>query len=467
MRVYLAEKPSQANDIANVLGIRSRGQGFIEVTGGDKVTFARGHFYELQEPGEHNPAWGTHWAWSQLPMIPEEFKLKAVDGVGAQLKVIKALLKEADTCVIATDAGREGELIAREILEQSRFKGKILRFWTSTLTPTDIAHALKNLRDGASTYPLFEAARARRNSDFVHGNTLTRAATLAAMHRGDYYPVGRVQTPTLALVVRRSEAIKAFLVNGYYELEARVKTQSGKELVMHHAPEGADRITSKELAEQLVSRAQGGVGPLKVENASSKESPPLPYSLPQLQKEANAAFRFGAKQTLKIAQSLYEKKVISYPRTDCQHLGDSQKADIAPILAALAKRYASAASGEAQLQDPLVHEFAPALEKLRAMGVTLRDSVFNSARLTDHHGCIPTTITLPLEGDELKLYAFIVQRFLRCVAPDMLFDQTRVTMDANGVPFKATGRVITSPGFTSIKIVHGKGGDDDSSKSND
>jgi DNA topoisomerase III len=442
MRLFLAEKPSQANDIANVLGVKRRGDGFIEVTGGDKVTFARGHFYELAEPQEYQDSWGGYWRWEQLPMLPDKFKMKPVRGAGAQLKVIKDLLKAADTCVIATDAGREGELIAREILEEAKFKGKVLRFWTSSLTPKDIAAKLKTLLDGSETYPLFEAATARRNSDWAHGLNITRAATLASQHRGDYYPVGRVQTPTLAMVVRRNEAIKNFKPVTYYELEAVVRTAKGAEFKMLHAPDEEKRITEKSVAEQLVNKAQRHQGPIRVENASGKESPPLPYSMPQLQKDANRAFKFSPKKTLELAQKLYEKKAATYPRTDCQYLAASQKDDVPEILSRLRALF----SGD--------------VSKLQTMGVTLRDSTFNDAKLTDHHGIIPTSLNVSLEGEELQLFTLIAQRFLRTLAPDCLFNQTKLSLDANGVLFKASGRAVTSPGWTGIKLLSSETEDD-------
>lgn len=432
--VYLAEKPSQASDIATVLGIKRRGDGFIEVTGGDVVTFARGHLLELAEPQAYKEEWGGRWAWSQLPLAPTEWKYTVNRKTSGQLKTIKELLKDASRVVIATDAGREGELIARLILEHCRFKGQVDRFWTSSLTPHDIKLALGKLLPGAAKVPLFEAARARQHLDWAYGLSLTRAATLAADVRGNYFAVGRVQTPTLALVVRRFLEIQGFEAKPYFELEATVRTKAGKEFKMWHAPDEEHRIRDKAVADALAAKAKGANAPLSVHQESAKESPPLPFSLPKLQVEADRVLGFAGARTLEVAQKLYELKATTYPRTDCQHLAESQKDDVPGIL------------------RNLEGHFAAEVGTVKARGTVLRNSTFDDSKLTDHHGIIPTDLSVPLSGDEAKLFRLIAQRFLQTISPDCLFDKTTVKLDANGVPLKATGRVVTDPGWQAIKL---------------
>ena len=365
-------------------------------------------------------------------MIPDTWLYKPEKRTSAQLKVIKTLLKDASRVVIATDAGREGELIAREILTYCKYKGRVERFWTSTLTPDDIRKALHALKPGSETEPLYEAALARQHADFMHGLSGTRAVTLAAGD-GQLYTLGRVQTPTLALVVKRHTAIAMFESKTYYELVAKVTTKSGKVITMTHAPDQEHRILSRASAEALAGKVQGFTGPLKVVKEKGKEAPPLPYSLPALQKDADRVLGLSAKNTLKVAQALYEKKIISYPRTDCRHLAASQKPEISGILDSVAKL------------------FSAEVGKLRGMGVVLRDSTFDDSKLSDHHGIVPTTLSGHLEGVELQLYSLVALRFIETLAPDCLFETTKVTLDANGVLFKASGKIIGSAGWKEIR----------------
>lgn len=433
--VLIAEKPSQARDIAKVIGVKSTHEGYVTLVNGWKVTHAVGHLLELAEPQEYNEAWGGRWSWDQLPMVPPAFKRVPVKDRAKQLRIIKSLLADADTCIIATDAGREGELIGREILEHAKFKGKVLRFWTSALTPADIKKALDNLKPGSETYPLYEAAEARSHSDWLLGIPGTRGASLAARVRGDYFPLGRVKTPTLALLVRRQEAIDKFGAKKYYEIEARVRTAKGAEFKMMHSPAEDARITDKKKAQELLEQASKASAPLRVTKTKESEGAPLPYSLPQLQKEANRMFGFSAKRTLELAQILYEqKKVLSYPRTDCSYLSTTQIPEVESTL------------------DAVAALFPDKVAQLRKLGVLKRSSTFNDAKLTDHHAIVPTGAKATLEGPELQLYTMVAHRYMQVLAPDLVYYSTRVTMDANGVPFKASGRAVIAPGWTSFKL---------------
>jgi DNA topoisomerase III len=431
--VYLAEKPSQAKDIAAVLGVKSRKTGYIEVSSNSVVTWVIGHLLEQAMPEEYKEEWAK-WNWEHLPMIPDKWKNKVVKQKAAQLKVIGSLLKSATKVVIATDAGREGELIARETLEHLKWKGPVERLWTSSLAAADIKKALASLKPGSATIPLFEAARGRSHADWLYGMNGSRAVTLAAKEFGIVYPVGRVQTPTLAMVVRREWAIRNFKPVTYYELQATVQPESGQTFVMTHAPAEDKRILDRKEAERRKAQADGAQGPLKVTTSKGSESPPLPYTLSALQKDANKTLGLSARQTLTTAQELYEAKVISYPRTDCPYLAETQKGEVPATLARLDELYPAA------------------VKALRDQGTSLRSSVFNDSKLSDHHGICPTSEKGAIPANGAKLYALIAERYLRAIAQDCLFDKTLVEMDANGVPFKATGKVIKQPGWRGIKV---------------
>lgn len=433
--LYICEKPAQAMDIAKIIGVKRRQDGYLELANGDLISWAVGHLLELQEPGDYSEAWQGRWAWEQLPMIPDKWEYKVKDRTKSQFKTIQKLLKTVSDVVIATDAGREGELIARELLVHAKFKGGVKRFWTSTLTPAAIKHALSNLLPGAQTYPLYEAALARSHADWLLGYTGTRAATLASGVRGDFFAMGRVKTPTLALVVKRCQDVANFKAKTYYELEAQVRTAKGATFKMTHSPKESERIVTKEEAEARKKRAQMFQGPLKVEKAPEKEAPPLPYSLTTLSKDADRILGLSATNTLKVAQALYEKKATSYPRTDCAHLGTDQIPQIPMVLEAVAKRHPDAVGA------------------LTKMGVVTRSSTFDDSQLSDHHAIIPTEVHVEdLAGVELQMYNLICLRYLRALGPDAKFAATRVELDANGVLFKASGRATTDPGFKSIKL---------------
>jgi DNA topoisomerase III len=432
--VVICEKPSQAGEYAKVLGIAGKRDGYYELKNGWKVTWAVGHLFELVEPQDYNEKWGGRWNWDQLPMVPPTFKTKIAHGKGPLVKVIKSLLKDADRVIIATDPGREGELIGREILDYCKFKGKVERLWTASMVASDIAAGFNKLRPGKETEPLYEAALARRNSDWAHGLTNTRAASLAANVRGDYFPVGRIQTPVLALVVRRDNTIKNFKPEKYFELEATVQSAGGKSFKMWHAPAEEKRIKDKATAERLMKQAEGAQSPLKVEKKAGKESPPLPYNLPELQKDCNRVLGLTAKRTLEVAQALYEKKAITYPRTDCRYFASEVKTQVEAKLAVVTRH------------------FPDAVAQLRASGIEMRDSTFDDKKLTDHDALAPTTEFVNLEGVELQVFTLIVQQFLRTISKDNFFNATKVSMDANGVPFTASGKAVTFEGWKAVKL---------------
>jgi len=430
--LYLFEKSSVAADVAAILGIKSKSQFHIETKTGAFLAWARGHLYELADPEDYNKAWGGYWNWGQLPMITDAWKYKVIRGQGDRIKAIGALLKGAGRVILATDAGREGELIGRLILEQARYKGPIERFWASEMTPAGLKKALGALRPGKDFENLLEAAKARQHADNLYGINGTRAATLAARLVRDFVSLGRVQTPTLAMVVRRDLAIAAFKSYKYYELEATVTTASGKTFKMWHAPSEEHRIIDKAVATRLLAQAQNASAPLKVEKEPGSERPPLPYSLPKLQKDANRILGFSANKTLELAQKLYEKKTTSYPRSDCEYLAVNQKAEVGGVLEAVAKA------------------FPGRVAELQRQGLVLRSSVFDDQKLSDHHAIIPTYLSVALEPDEKQLYELISLRYLQTLGQDMRHNQTKVVLNANGVEFKANDRVVVSPGWQAI-----------------
>lgn len=434
-RVYLCEKPSQGSDIASVLGISSRGDGFINTKDGSVVTWARGHLVKLpDDPSEFNPEWGGYWNWKQLPMIPDKWKLIPVKDGAKQLKVIKTLLKTAKEVVIATDAGREGEMIARELLDYCGFKGGIKRLWLSSLLEENIRKGLANLLDGKEKAGLYEAALARSHSDWWVGFNLSRAATLAANIRKDFFPVGRVQTPVLAMVVSRDEAIANFVKRTYYEIEANVQTAGGHQLTLTYAPSEDKRIYDPVVALELCEKINGASSPLKVAVTNEKEGAPLPHSLTTLQREANRIYGFTADKTLSIAQELYEAKVITYPRTDCKYLPSAMIQDIPDML------------------DSVRTTLYAQVDLLRARGVATRPSTFNDAQLTDHHGIVPTKKSASLSGPALQMYQLICIRFLQSLGPDRLYQQTKISMDAGACVLGTSGRINIQDGWKEIKL---------------
>jgi DNA topoisomerase-3 len=433
--VIIAEKPSVGADLGKVLGIEQREKSFIKLKNGDYITWAYGHLFTQLNPKEYGPEWAKPWAQIEVPMFPEKFLNKIGYKKEDQVRIIKKLLKDAHTVVIATDAGREGELIGREILEYCNFRGTVKRFWTSSLTDKDIRKALAALQPGVTKEPLYQAALVRQHADWMYGMNLTIQATVSA-DTGEMFSVGRVQTPTLSLVVKRDLEIEGFQPKTYYELEADVTTRNGHKLKMRHAPKEKEQITSKAEAVRRMELAKGCKAPLSVEETAGADSPPQPYSQPAMQADADRLFKFPAAKTLEVAQKLYEKKAITYPRTDCEFLAEDQATEVPGVLENLQRMFPDAVKVAAN-PSPLI-----------------RKSVFDDAKLTDHHAIVPTAQPVPLEGDELKLFTLIAQRYLQVLAPDATYNATKVILDANGVPFLATGRVYTNKSWRDIKLVN-------------
>ncbi len=440
MKLYLCEKPSQAGDIATVLGNKQRRDGYFDTADGC-VTWCFGHLLEQAAPEDYNPEWKS-WRLDLLPMRPTTWRVNGRPDTDKQLKAIQQLLKAATELVIATDADREGEMIARELLEHFSYRGPVRRLWLSALDPASVKRALAMLRPGHETEPLYRAALARSRADWLVGMNLTRAATVILGNGAGVLSVGRVQTPTLALVVRRDAQIENFKARDYYELVADVAAGAHR-LVLRHAPGDDERLYDKAAADALAVRAQGAHGPLVVTSERKRQAPPKLFSLLTLQAAANKQWGWSADKTLDVAQALYEThKATSYPRTDCPFLPNEQEAEVSVILKHLAG--VSELATHAQLVSPVI-----------------RKNVFDTKKITAHHAIIPTTAAAPwssMNDDDRALYLLVARHYLAVLYPDHEYQETRIAFDAHSVPFKATGRVPLLPGWC---VVFGADVDDD------
>ncbi|MEO7326495.1 MAG: DNA topoisomerase 3 [Dokdonella sp.] len=454
MKVWICEKPSQAKDIAAVLGATGRGDGFIETRQG-RVTWGIGHLLEQASP-EHYDAALKDWSINLLPIAPTQWKLLPVKARAAQLKAIQGCLKGATEVVIATDADREGETIARELLEHFRYRGPVKRLWLRALDPESVKKAIATLKPGAETLPLHWAAQGRARADWLVGMNLTRAATKLAESSGErgVRSVGRVQTPTLALVVRRDREIENFVSRNFYELSARMVTAADQTVMLRFSPpsEPEDmRLYNREDAEQLATQARGAKGPLNVTMTRKRQGPPKLFSLSELQKACNRQFGWSADKTLSVAQDLYEgsQKLTTYPRTDCQFVPEEQMRSAPDILASLSE----------------VNDLAAHAERASVAPV-FRKSTFDTSKITAHHAIVPTGLRPNLSAlseDSRKAFLLVAQRYVAALLPDHEYDETRIRFDAKGVPFSAVGRVPRVPGWKAVF----RPGDPDASNDDD
>lgn len=433
MKVILTEKPSVARDIARCLNIRDKRDGYFEGNG-YRITWAFGHLVELKEPDDYHKEW-KRWSLESLPIIPEKFGLKARGDASAkkQLNTIKQLFKAADEIICATDAGREGELIFRYILSWSQCLSKpFKRLWISSLTDDAIRKGFAQLQDGRLYDNLYRAAKCRSESDWIVGLNATRLYTLKFGQKGTLWTIGRVQTPVLALIVQRDAEIANFIPKDFWELQTLYR-----EAVFQYVGGRFDRQAD---AEALLSRIDGHE--FRITDVKGKKetvNPPLLYDLTDLQKDMSIRHGFTADRTLTCAQQLYEKKHITYPRTDSRYLTNDMKAGMKPLLE--------------KLRGP----FGPQIAPLDPDKLTLSARYFNNAKVTDHHAIIPTT-TLPgtLSHDEEKLYQAIAIRFIAAFYPPCLKQVTTVQGETNQVKFKAIGTVIVSPGWQALYKNDGK-----------
>ncbi len=461
--LYVCEKPSQARDIARVLGAGGKGDGYLHGNG-VQVTWCFGHLLEQAEPAAYGGQY-KRWNLASLPILPQQWILEVKKSGSKQFRVIKALLAKTQHVVIATDADREGEMIAREVMELCRYRGQVSRLWLSALDDASIRKALGQLKPGHETEKLYQAGLARSRADWLVGMNLSRAYTLSAQYNGQLeakagaLSVGRVQTPTLRLVVDRDVQIRNFVPVDYWDVVASCLPNSGEQVfkanwVPGKGKPGVDeegRCIDPAMAGQVVATCQGQQAEvLRCDTERKRQAAPLSYDLSSLQVEASRRWRLGAQQVLDIAQALYEKhKLTTYPRTDCGYLPVSQHADAAAVFKALV------------LTDRNL------MGLLSQADASIKGKVWNDSKITAHHGIIPTAAAGRLEQlseQELFLYDLIRRRYLAQFFPAYEYDQTTIELDCYGHRFRASGRVDRVAGWKTAyqepQEEGGKTGDD-------
>lgn len=426
--VVLAEKPSVGKDIGRVLKCTQSGNGYVE--GNDYiVTWALGHLVTHADPERYGDTYKT-WRMEDLPLLPERLKLVVIRQTTKQFNTVKGLLNRSDVnkIIIATDAGREGELVARWILQMAGVKKPVQRLWISSVTDKAILEGFRNLKDGKKYEPLFHAAVARAEADWVMGINATRALTT---HYNAQLSCGRVQTPTLAMVNGRSEDIKNFLPKKYYGLQAKTNGIS----FTWRDDKNNTRHFNKEAIETRLGKVQGHF--LKIKSVSTKEKKafaPGLYDLTELQRDANRLFDFSAKETLNTLQKLYEHhKLVTYPRTDSRYISED-------IIETLAERIKACGGRDYQSIKSQI---------IRA-GIKVNKSFVNNEKVSDHHALIPTEQVVfrnELSHKEARIYDLIVKRFLAVLMPPMIYDEIIVEGIANGESFAAKGKHVKQIGW--------------------
>lgn len=432
--LVLAEKPSVAREIARVLGCKQQHKHHFE---GNQyiVTWALGHLIELKMPEHYDSKYKT-WRLEDLPIIPEKMGLNIIRQTSHQFHAIENLAKRADikNCIIATDAGREGELVARWILKKMNWKKPILRLWISSQTDKAIRDGFKHLKPGEQFDPLYQSAVCRAEADWLIGLNVTRALTTKY---NDPLSAGRVQTPTLAMIINREKEIQTFVPKPYWTIHAQIGSLSAS-----WERNGEKRIFSKETAEHLYAKLKGKQAiVVSIERKKKKEAQPLPYDLTELQREANKRFGFSAKKTLTVLQRLYEHhKLVTYPRTDSRYLTADMEPTMLDRLEAMASGYKD--------------EIAPLLKN---KGKVIARRVFNNEKVTDHHAIIPTEESLhisKLSDDERKLYDLIARRFLALFYPACEYETIHVVLDIDGEMLTVREMTVIEAGFRKVLEKH-------------
>ncbi len=429
MIVVVAEKPSVGRDLASFLGARTRKEGYLEGNG-YQVTWAIGHLVGLQDPEEYRPDW-KRWSLESLPMIPDRFQLKATgdSGTKKQLGVVKRLLKKATSIICATDAGREGELIFRYIMEFSGLQTKpFQRLWLSSLTTEAIRAAFESMQPGSDYNGLYHAARCRSEADWIIGLNGTR--NLTVRHgKGNLWSLGRVQTPVLAMIVDRDDEIRHFKSEPFWELMTKYRDADFKYK--------GKRFDKKETGERAIA-ALGG-GPLRVDEVKRKKErqlPPQLFDLTELQREMNRRYGISAADTLKGAQALYESKFITYPRTDSQYITKDMKGSVVKALESLSSRKGSETA------------------RLDLTQLKFSKAIVNDAKVTDHHAILPTGRPPGvLTGTQEHIFEAVHTRLLAVFYPPCEKEATHIAASvlrngADPVPFVAKGSVLLDPGWT-------------------
>jgi len=429
--IVLAEKPSVGRELARVLQCSTKEKGYSE--GKDYiVTWAMGHLVELADPEKYDQKY-RHWSLNTLPMLPEKMQLKVIRKTSGQFNTVKKLLgrNDAGTLVIATDAGREGELVARWIMRLAGWKGPVKRLWISSQTDAAIRDGFRTMRDGKEYENLFRAAESRAEADWLIGLNVTRALSCKYDVR---LSAGRVQTPTLALIAQRENEITSFKPEAFWNLYADFGAYTG----LWTGPGGTTRFKDQSRAREIAEKVTGKTG--KITGVDKKEKsvqPPLAYDLTALQVDANRVYGYPAKKTLQILQGLYERhKIITYPRTDSRHI----TRDIVPTIPARLKA----------LDDTPLAKTARALAE---GAVNPGKNFVNDAKVTDHHALIPTEERVRLDrlsGEERHIWELVVRRFLEVLSPPYKYLQIKITTQSEGENFISRGRKVLQPGWRQV-----------------
>ena len=474
MIVCIAEKPSVARDIARIIGATSSHDGYMEGNG-YQVTWTFGHLCTLKEPGDYTPAWKP-WALTQLPMIPPRFGIKLIEdnGIKKQFATIERLMQSADGIVNCGDAGQEGELIQRWVMQKAQAKCPVKRLWISSMTDEAIREGFASLKDQNDYQPLYLAGLSRAIGDWLLGMNATRLYTLKYGQNRQVLSIGRVQTPTLALIVNRQKEIENFKPEPYWVLATVYRDTT------FTATKG--KFTSKEEGEKAFALIEGKPFTVtKVEKKEGKEQPPMLYDLTSLQVDCNRKFNYSAEMTLNLIQSLYEKKFTTYPRVDTQYLSD----DIYP-------KCPQTMNGLYQIKFGGIAPYAELIKPIGGKPLKKTKRVFDTSKVTDHHAIIPTgVIPQNLSDAERNVFDLVARRFIAVFLPDCRFSTTTVlgevtsnssqTSDTSqtsetsqtspssetSIEFKVTGKEIIDPGW---RIVLGKEkpkADDDEQKKED
>jgi DNA topoisomerase-3 len=440
MIVCIAEKPSVARDIARILGANSSHDGYMEGNG-YQVTWTFGHLCTLKEPGDYTQSWKP-WALTQLPMVPQRFGIKLIPEahITKQFAIIEKLMQSADGIVNCGDAGQEGELIQRWVMQKAQAKCPVKRLWISSMTDEAIREGFANLKDQGDYQPLYLAGLSRAIGDWLLGMNATRLYTLKYGQNRQVLSIGRVQTPTLALIVNRQKEIENFKPEPYWVLATVYRDTT------FTATKG--KFTSKEEGEKAFALIEGKPFTVtKVEKKEGKEQPPQLYDLTSLQVDCNRKYSFSAEMTLNLIQSLYEKKYTTYPRVDTQYLSD----DIYP-------KCPQTMNGLYQTKFAGIAPYAELIKPIGGKPLKKSKRVFDTSKVTDHHAIIPTgVIPQNLTDAEQKVFDLVARRFIAVFLPDCKFSTTTVLGEVIGeedkVEFKVTGKEILDPGW---RIVQGK-----------
>ncbi len=439
MQLYLCEKPSQGKDIAKAVGATQRGDGCYQGPG-VTVTWCIGHLVETAQPEAYDEKY-KRWSLEQLPILPPHWRVEVKPKTAAQFKVVKKLIGQATELIIATDADREGEMIAREILDLCSYRGPVSRLWLSALNDASIKKALSELRPGAQTLPLYHSALARSRADWLIGMNLSRLFTLLGQKAGytGVLSVGRVQTPTLKLVVDRDREIDGFISVPYWNVDVTLNQQGRSFLASWIPPndsaDAAGRCIRQDVARLAAQRIEsaGEAKVVSVETERVREAPPLPFDLGTLQEVCSRQLRLDVQETLDIAQSLYEKhKATTYPRSDSGYLPESMLTEVPTVLQALLKT-------DANLQG--------LIDKLERQQ---RSRAWNDTKVTAHHGIIPTvepTSLSAMSDKERAVYGLIRAHYLAQFLPHHEYDRTLAVLTCANQPLHATGKQIAVAGW--------------------